>query len=133
MEEQHPIILFDGVCNLCEHTVQFLLKKDKRKIFRFGSLQSQAGISFLQQFPHAAHTDSVVLIYNGHAYTKSEAAIRIASMLGGAYRMLKPLLFVPRFLRDGIYRFIASRRYKWFGKKETCWIPTPELKSRFID
>jgi predicted DCC family thiol-disulfide oxidoreductase YuxK len=133
MQLQQPVILFDGICNLCESTVQFLLKKDKKKIFRFGSLQSPAGISFLQEFPQTANADSVVLIHNGHAYTKSGAAIRIAVMLGGFYVLLKPFLLLPGFLRDGLYNFIAKRRYKWFGKKKECWIPTPELKDRFID
>ena len=133
MKEEQPVILFDGVCNLCESSVQFILKHDKKKIFRFGSLQSPAGIFLLNQYPSAKNSDSVVLIYNGNAYTKSSAALKIAGLLGGWFSLLKPFAILPAFLRDGIYEFIAARRYKWFGKKNECWLPGPQYKGRFID
>ena len=133
MKEEQPVILFDGVCNLCESSVQFILKHDKKKIFRFGSLQSPAGIFLLNQYPSAKNSDSVVLIYNGNAYTKSSAALKIAGLLGGWFSLLKPFAILPAFLRDVIYEFIAARRYKWFGKKNECWLPGPQYKGRFID
>lgn len=133
MKEEQPVILFDGVCNLCESSVQFILKHDKKKIFRFGSLQSPAGIFLLNQYPSAKNSDSIVLIYNGNAYTKSSAALKIAGLLGGWFSLLKPFEILPAFLRDGIYEFIAARRYRWFGKKNECWLPGPQYKGRFID
>ena len=133
MKEGQPVILFDGVCNLCENSVQFILKHDKKKKFRFGSLQSPAGIFLLNQYPSAKNSESVVLIHNGNAYTKSSAALKIAGMLGGWFSLLKPFAILPAFIRDGIYEFIAARRYKWFGKKNECWLPGPQYEGRFIE
>ncbi|MGZ5246578.1 MAG: thiol-disulfide oxidoreductase DCC family protein [Flavitalea sp.] len=133
MIEKQPVILFDGVCNLCESSVQFLLKHDKKKLFRFGSLQSPAGIFLLEKFPQAKNSDSVVLIYNGKAYTKSSAALKIANLLGGWFTLFWPFSLLPAFFRDSIYSFIAARRYKWFGKKNECWLPGPQYQGRFID
>lgn len=133
MKEEQPVILFDGVCNLCESSVQFILKHDKKKIFRFGSLQSPAGIFLLNQYPTAKNADSVVLIYNGNVYTKSSAALKIAGLLGGWFILLKPFSLLPAFFRDTIYSFIAKRRYRWFGRKNECWLPGPQYQGRFIE
>jgi predicted DCC family thiol-disulfide oxidoreductase YuxK len=126
--------LFDGVCNLCSRSVQFILKRDRRNLFRFASLQSPLGQSLLQGTGLPPdHLDSFVLVENNKVYTRSSGALRVCRKLGGAWPLLYVLMIIPRPLRDGIYNWIARRRYKWFGKKESCWLPSPEWKSRFLD
>ena len=129
------IILFDGVCNLCSSAVQFVIDHDKKDIFRFASLQSEIGKKLLLERDfNTEDLKSIVLIEPGVAYyQKSTAALEISKDLSGAYSLLKHFLFIPESLRDGIYNFIARRRYKWYGKKEACMIPTPELKKKFLD
>jgi len=128
------VLYFDGVCNLCNATVQWVIKRDKKAIFKFASLQSHAGHIFRQS--HAARLpesiDSVILEANGKVYTKSTAVIRTLGMLGGFYKLSVIALVVPRFLRDAVYDYVARNRYKWYGKKDACMVPTPELKSRFL-
>lgn len=132
--ENKAIILFDGVCNLCNAAVQKVIKYDKHDYFRFASLQSDIGMRLLSehQLSPSSILDSVVLIQNGNAYQYSTAALRIAGKLSGPYRLLYPLLIVPPFIRNIVYKFIAKHRYKWFGKQEACWLPTPELKNKFL-
>ena len=128
------MILFDGVCNLCNGAVNFVLRHDKKGIFRFASIQSEAGQRLL-----AAHDldvrelNSFFLLDKGKVYQKSAAALRVANYFAWYWKELQILRIVPYFLRDAIYDFIATNRYKWFGKKETCWLPAPELKSLFLD
>lgn len=129
----HPIVLFDGVCNLCNGSVQFLLKRDPQGLFRFASLQSEAGRSLMRRHgldPEAL--SSVVVIDDGRVWRESSAALRIARYLPGGWKLLRVFAVVPRPLRDAVYRLIARNRYRWFGKQETCWLPTPELKGRFL-
>lgn len=133
-EATHPTLLFDGVCNLCSGSVQFILKRDTRGRFRFASLQSDAGRRLMTG--HGLDPDalsSVVLIEDGRAYQESAAALRIARHLPGAWKLLRVFTVIPRPLRDAIYRLIARNRYRWFGKTETCWLPTPELRARFLE
>ncbi len=133
METAHPIVLFDGVCNLCNGAVQFLLRRDPAGRFRFASLQSPAGEALQTRLgidPKAL--DSILLVEGERWYRESDAALRIASQLSGAWRMLGALRVIPRPLRDPLYRWIARNRYRWFGKQETCWLPTPELRGRFL-
>lgn len=130
----HPTLLFDGVCNLCSGSVQFILKRDTRGRFRFASLQSDAGRRLMTGHgldPEAL--SSVVLIEDGRAYQESTAALRIARHLPGAWKLLRVFTVIPRPLRDAVYRLIARNRYRWFGKTETCWLPTPELRARFLE
>ncbi len=129
------IILFDGICNLCNGAVTFIIKHDKKDIFRFASLQSEFGKKLVQdRGMNPEELDSIILIEPGVAYyRKSTAALEIARDLSGGYSLLKNFLFIPESLRDGIYNFIAKNRYKWYGKKESCMIPTPELKAKFLD
>ncbi len=129
------IILFDGVCNLCNGAVQFIIKHDKKDIFRFASLQSETGQQLVEERGlDPTEIDSIMLIEPGVAYyRKSTAALQISRDLSGGYRLLKSFLGIPEGLRDSIYDFIARNRYKWFGKKKQCMIPTPELKSKFLD
>lgn len=129
----HKIILFDGVCNLCNGTVMFVIKKDRKDIFRFASLQSETGESLTAKHGiDTAKVDSILLIDGGAVYVKSTAALRIARSLPGGYPLLYGFMIVPRFLREWIYEGIARKRYAWFGKKESCMVPTPELKSKFL-
>jgi len=128
-----PLVLFDGVCNLCTGSVQFLLKRDPEGRFRFASLQSDAGRRLMAEHGIVADTlGSVVLIEDGRAWRESSAALRIARHLPGAWKLLRLFTAVPRPLRDAVYRWIARNRYRWFGKNESCWLPTPELRARFL-
>jgi predicted DCC family thiol-disulfide oxidoreductase YuxK len=132
-DTRQPIVLFDGVCNLCNGSVQFILKRDSQARFRFASLQSEAGRSLMREHgldPEAL--SSVVVVEGGRAWQESSAALRIVLHLPGGWKLLRVFAVVPRPLRDAVYRLIARNRYRWFGKTETCWLPTPELKGRFL-
>lgn len=132
--EKHPILLFDGVCNLCNGAVQFIIARDKNDIFRFASLQSEIGQQLLQKYQvQSEPLSTVVLIDEGHVYTHLEVTLRIVHHFGGIWLLLKILYLLPRSFRDRLYHFIARNRYRWFGKKETCWLPRPELKTKFLD
>lgn len=133
--ENKKIILFDGVCNLCDGAVQFIIKHDKKDVFRYASLQSDIGRKLVDERGlDPSELDSIMMIDPGVAYyRKSTAALEVSRELSGGYSLLKNFLFIPEFIRDGVYDFIANNRYKWFGKKEHCMIPTPELKAKFLD
>jgi len=134
VQTEKPVILFDGVCNFCNGAVNFVLKQDKKGIFNFAALQSAAGQKLLQQYNLAMKDfDSFVLIENGKVYKKSTASLRVMNQLPWYWKEAQILRIVPRFLRDAIYDFIAKNRYKWFGKKEQCMIPTPEMRNRFLN
>lgn len=126
------IILFDGECNFCDASVQFIMKRDQAAYFQFASLQSDIGQQLLAKHAIPNYVDSLVLIDNGHAFIRSTAALRIASKLDGAWKLFMIARIVPSFLRDPLYNLIARNRYKWFGKKETCMLPTPEQRKRFL-
>jgi predicted DCC family thiol-disulfide oxidoreductase YuxK len=136
MEMPHAIILFDGVCNLCNGTVQFVLKRDSRAVFHFAALQSEAGQRLLAEHGFDAETaapDSIILITEtGQMFTRSEAALRIGQRLGGAWPVLGIFLLVPHFIRDAVYRWVARNRYKLFGKRDTCMLPLEGWKERFL-
>jgi predicted DCC family thiol-disulfide oxidoreductase YuxK len=128
-----PVILFDGVCNLCNGSVQFVIKHDKKNLFSFASLQSESGQKLLEAYSlPKTEFNSFVLIENGKAYTKSNAALMVAKKLHGPVRFLYGLKIVPAFIRNAVYNLIAKNRYKWFGKKDSCMIPTPSLQTRFL-
>ncbi len=135
LPKDKKIILFDGVCNLCNGAVTFIIEHDKKDVFRFASLQSEIGKKLVaERGMDPEELDSIILIDPGVAYyQKSSAALEISRELSGGYSLLKNFSFIPEAFRDGIYNFIANNRYKWYGKKETCMIPTPELKSKFLD
>lgn len=131
--QQKPIILFDGLCNLCDGAVQFVLKHDDDKNFLFASLQSETGQQLLKQFNFPLENfNSFVLLQNNNVYLRSTAALLVAKQLSGAIKFIYLFIIVPAFIRDWVYNWIAKRRYKWFGKKEACIVPTPELKARFL-
>jgi predicted DCC family thiol-disulfide oxidoreductase YuxK len=128
-----PIVLFDGVCNLCEWFVRFVIRRDHRGRFRFASLQSEVAAGLLDPHPEARGTDSIVLLEGGRAHVKSAAALRILRGLGGAWTLFYALWLVPRPIRDVVYDLVARHRYRWFGRRDTCLIPTPDDRARFID
>lgn len=133
MQMENPIIIFDGVCNLCNGTVDFIVKRDKKKQFRFAALQSETGKKFLSDFQVKPNADSVVLIYQNKIFIESDAALEIARFLSFPWKFLAVFKYFPKKFRDRIYRWIARNRYRWFGKCETCRIPTPEEKELFLE
>ena len=129
-----PIVLFDGVCNLCNSAVQFIIRHDKKNIFMFTSLQSDTGQKLLAQYDLPLNElNSFILIENNKAYTRSSGALRVIKKLKGLWPLLYGFIIVPKFIRDGVYNWVGRNRYKWFGKQEACMIPTPELKARFLN
>lgn len=133
MTTDAPIILFDGVCNLCNSSVSFIIRHDPRGRFRFAALQSPVGQTLLALHGLPTETlNSIVLVEAGRAFTKSTAALRIARHLSAPYPLAFIFILVPPFLRNLCYDFIARNRYRWFGKQEACMMPTPELKARFL-
>ena len=133
--ENKKIILFDGVCNLCNSSVQFVIKRDKKDIFRYAALQSEIGQELVNQRQiDTSKVDSIILIEPGVAYyTKSDAALEIAQDLGGLWKLTAVFTWIPTSIRNSIYNLVAKNRYKWFGKQDACMIPTPELKAKFLD
>ena len=129
-----PIILFDGVCNLCNSSVQFIIKRDSKKIFLFSSLQSDAGQAILLQ-NNLKNLDfnTIVLLEDGIIYEKSSAILKIIRRLSGLYKFGYVFIIIPKFIRDFVYNIISKNRYKWFGKRDSCMIPTKELKLRFLE
>jgi len=129
----HPVILFDGVCNLCNGFVQFVIRNDKKNKFRFASLQSDSAKKLLEPFHFPLdELKTIVLVEDGKIYLRSRAVIRIASQLDGAWKLSAMLYIFPSFLSDAVYNLVSKYRYRLFGKQESCMIPTPDLKSRFI-
>ncbi|WP_103867623.1 thiol-disulfide oxidoreductase DCC family protein [Aquimarina sp. I32.4] len=135
VEKGKKIILFDGVCNLCNSTINFIIQHDKKDIFRYASLQGDIGKQLIaERNIDTSKLDSILLIDPALAYYyKSTAALQIAKQLSGIYPLLSVFLILPTFFRDWVYDIIAKNRYKWFGKKESCMIPTSKLKALFID
>ncbi|OIQ23799.1 thiol-disulfide oxidoreductase DCC family protein [Lacinutrix sp. MedPE-SW] len=135
LPKHKKLILFDGVCNLCNSSVQYVIKNDKKSKFMFAALQSDVGKQIINHFKiNPLHTDSI-LLYSPKKNTikvKSTAALYIAKDLGFPTNVMAIFLIVPVFIRHWVYDYVAKNRYKWFGKKESCWLPTPELKSKFI-
>lgn len=131
---KRPILFFDGVCNLCNSSVQFIIKHDRKKQFLFAPLQSPMGMEALAAVAgqNGKKPDSVILQYNDKYYTKSAAALHALKLLGGPLRLLYAAIIIPAPVRNAIYDLIARNRYKWFGRQDKCMIPTPELKARFI-
>ncbi|WKD86464.1 hypothetical protein KCTC32516_01839 [Polaribacter huanghezhanensis] len=129
------LVLFDGVCNFCNASVLKIIKKDTQNIFLFASLQSEIGKEITHHFKiDTKKIDSIVLVVsNTTFYIKSTAALKIAKHFGGFWMLFQIFWILPTAFRDLVYNYIAKNRYKWFGKKESCMLPTPELKSKFID
>ncbi len=133
MTHNEHIILFDGVCNLCHSSVQFVIKHDKKNKFKFAALQSDSGQTLLKKFDLPLNDfNSFVYIQGGQYYLKSSAVLKVAKKLGGGWKLLYGFLIIPKFIRDFFYNIVAQSRYRVFGKQDSCMIPTPELKQRFL-
>jgi predicted DCC family thiol-disulfide oxidoreductase YuxK len=125
------IILFDGVCNFCNGSVNFIIERDKKNYFKFTPLQSDAGQKFVKKFDLSG-LDSVILVEDDKVFTHSTAALKIAKRLGGILSLLYAFIIVPKPIRDFFYKLFAKNRYKLFGKKDECMIPTPEIRAKFL-
>ena len=133
-EAVNRLVLFDGVCNFCNFWIQFALKRDKKNKLMFGSLQGETAQQLLPQHNiDPGIITSVIFIEDGIAYRDSTAALKICRHLNGGWKLLYALIIVPTFIRDGIYKWIGRNRYKWFGKQESCMLPTAEQRKRFVD
>lgn len=128
-----PILLFDGVCNLCNASVQWVLKRDEKGIFKFAALQSETGQAFLKKFGFSSENfDTVVLVDGERIFARSDAPLEIARRLGGFWSLFLVFKIIPRPMRDAIYDWVALNRYRWFGRKEECMLPRPEWRERFV-
>jgi predicted DCC family thiol-disulfide oxidoreductase YuxK len=131
--KEHPLILFDGICNFCNSAVNFVIKKDKEAFIHFAPLQSPKGRLYLKQYNYPVNNlNSFVFIENNKVYTKSTAALKVCMHLKGLWPLCYGFIIVPKFIRDGIYSWVAKNRYKWFGVRQECMMPTPEVRSRFV-
>jgi len=130
---RHSIILFDGICNLCNTAVQFVIRRDKSSHFLFASLQSEEGKKILVENNLPVNEmHSFILVEDGRVYDRSTAALKVVRKLNGLWPLFYAFITVPKFIRDAVYQVISQNRYQWFGKKNECMIPTPELKARFL-
>jgi predicted DCC family thiol-disulfide oxidoreductase YuxK len=128
------VLLFDGVCNLCNAWVNWVIDHDKKNLFKFAALQSAFGQQRVKDLNlEAKYLDTVILDDEGKVYTESDVALEVARHIGGVYTLAVALYIFPRFIRNFVYRIIARNRYRWFGKQESCRVPTPELKAKFLD
>ena len=128
-----PIVLFDGVCNLCNGAVKFIIKHDKKNAIQFAALQSETGRKLLAKYNFPVdELNSFILIEGNKAYDRSTGALKVVKKFNRLWPLLYGFIIVPKFFRDGIYNWIGKNRYKWFGKKDACMIPTPQLRARFL-
>jgi predicted DCC family thiol-disulfide oxidoreductase YuxK len=133
IQDQFDILLFDGVCNLCNNAVDFVIQRDSKDRFKFAALQDPKTKSILKDYQiNLDYIDSIILIRGDQIFHKSKAALETASKLSGLWPLLYVFVIIPAFIRDPVYDWIAKNRYKWFGKKETCRLPTPKEKSKFL-
>ena len=129
-----PIILFDGICNFCNAMVNFIIRQDKKNVFLFAALQSESGKKMLEQYKiDWKANDSFVVIENGKAFTKGNAAVKLYNKLPWYWKWTQIFWIVPKFIRDWVYNVIAKNRYRWFGRKEECMVPTAEMRNRFLE
>jgi predicted DCC family thiol-disulfide oxidoreductase YuxK len=132
--DNNKIVLFDGVCNLCNSSVQFIIKHDRKKQFLFASLQGKFGQEVLKKNNFSTESlNTLILIEGDKIFTRSTGVLRMMKHLGGGWSLLYGFIIFPKFIRDAVYNWVSKNRYKWFGKKEECMIPTIELKERFLD
>lgn len=130
LSERHPIIVFDGVCNLCNGFVKWLIKQDTSEKFRYATLQSINGAALYKK--SGTKEDTVLLVDQGLSYTLSDVALRSMTILGGRWKIISWLRIAPRIIRDPVYKWIARNRYRWFGKKEVCMVPNKEMRKLFL-
>ncbi len=131
--EDHPVVLFDGVCNFCNGAVQFIIRHDPKAVFRFAAYQSEAGSALALRHGIDPRTlETFALVDRGRALLRSDAAIAVSGHLGGLWRAAALFKVIPRPLRDAVYHFVAANRYRWFGKKESCMVPGADVRRRFL-
>ena len=134
MDNVKPVVLFDGVCNYCNSMINFIIRQDNRKTYLFATLQSAFGQKTLRQWNLPADSfESFLVLDKGRLYSKSTAALRLYNQLPWYWKWTQLFWIFPKFIRDAVYGIIARNRYKWFGKKDECMVPSPELKERFLD
>ena len=127
-------VFFDGVCTLCNRGVNFLISKDKKEVLKFASLQSDYAQNIIpKELLNRENLDTIIVYTNGKFYNRSNAVLKLCKILGGGFCVFLIGYLIPRFIRDGLYRFIANNRYHWFGKQLQCRVPSPELKERFLE
>lgn len=131
---EHPVILFDGICNFCNSAINFVIKRDSKSKFRFATLQSEAaqGLLSARQLS-SSYLNSFVLVEGDKIFTRSTAALKVCRDLNGLWPLMYGFMIVPRFIRDGVYNWIARHRYQWFGKKDICMVPNKDVRSRFLN
>jgi len=133
MDSEHPLVIFDGICNLCEYSVQFIIRNDRRARFKFASAQSEKGVELQRLYGvDTLKQASVILIKDSQVYIRSDAALEIARDLDWPWRYLYVFRFLPKSIRDYGYSTISKYRYRWFGKKPTCFLPDDRIKQRFL-
>ncbi|MDQ3110919.1 MAG: DCC1-like thiol-disulfide oxidoreductase family protein [Bacteroidota bacterium] len=133
MSNSHAIVMFDGVCNFCNDRINFIIRHDKKDYFRFVTLQSDLGKKILADHGIVMpDPDTFILVENGKTYDRTTAALRIVKSLEGLWPALYVFIIVPAFLRDIVYKVVAKNRYKWWGERESCMIPTPEIRKKFL-
>jgi len=133
VEEKHALIIFDGVCNFCNSSVNFIIRRDKKDHFRFTPFQSETAKKILSGIKtEDANPDSVILLEDGILYFKTTAALSIAKELSGAWHLFYVFIIVPTFIRNFFYNLIARNRYKWWGKKDSCMVPSPDVRKKFL-
>lgn len=131
--ENKGLVLFDGVCQFCNSSVNFMIRKDNTDYFRFLPLQSELGQKIIRQFNlDPENLQTVILLENKRIYTRSTAALRIARKLKGGWKLFYGFVIVPAFIRDAVYNVVAKNRYKWWGKRDSCMVPTPDVKKKFL-
>jgi len=132
LNSEHNIILFDGICNLCNSVVQFIIKHDKKNKFVFASLQSDVAKQLLSEINLKPSLETIIMLRGKTYFDKSDAVFEIIKHLSGVWKLMYVFRIVPRFIRNAIYRWIANNRYKLFGKRKSCYLPTPELRAKFL-
>lgn len=133
-QASRPVVLFDGVCNVCNATVQFILRHDRKEKFLFASLQGEYGRKVLETHHLPSDNFSSFLLADGdRIFAKSTGALELCRRLGGGWKILYAFILIPTPFRDAVYGYVARNRYRWFGKQDTCYMPTPALKRRFLD
>ncbi|MEC0209228.1 thiol-disulfide oxidoreductase DCC family protein [Paenibacillus ehimensis] len=132
--ERHPLVFYDGVCGFCQRVVQFIIPRDRSAVFRFVAIQSETGSRLLRRHGlDPAELNTFVLLEQGRMYTRSTAGLRVLRRLDGAWPLLYAMIVVPRPVRDLVYKWIAANRYRFFGKSDSCMLPPPEVRERFLD
>jgi len=133
ISHKEPILMYDGVCNLCDAFVKFVIKQDNKGVIKFCALQNQSGQSAREELTHGTDINTAIGLYNGKTYTHSDALYMVIKVLKGRWSLLLPFYILPKSFRDIVYNWVATNRYRWFGKADQCMMPTPDIRARFID